>query len=158
MLCFSEFWTRDYYYYYYITLNDFKSTWIFNTSLMCTQKFIKFRVWNFLLLFIPRNQTKIVFRYFFPDKVLHNGITVLPSHPDSVNRCCTRKVLYKRLPILQWLPKYTFKDHGVSDLVAGVTVGLTVIPQAIAFANVAGLPPQVSDIVHVLCKNVRANF
>uniref|UniRef100_A0A2S2R092 Sodium-independent sulfate anion transporter n=1 Tax=Sipha flava TaxID=143950 RepID=A0A2S2R092_9HEMI len=78
-----------------------------------------------------------------PNKVLHNDTTVLPSHPDSVNRCCTRKVLYKRLPILQWLPKYTFKDHGVSDLVAGITVGLTVIPQAIAFANVAGLPPQI---------------
>ncbi|XP_025414035.1 sodium-independent sulfate anion transporter-like isoform X2 [Sipha flava] len=77
------------------------------------------------------------------NKVLHNDTTVLPSHPDSVNRCCTRKVLYKRLPILQWLPKYTFKDHGVSDLVAGITVGLTVIPQAIAFANVAGLPPQI---------------
>lgn len=58
-------------------------------------------------------------------------------------QCCTRKVLHKRLPILQWLPKYTIKDHGISDLVAGITVGLTVIPQAIAFANVAGLPPQV---------------
>lgn len=72
------------------------------------------------------------------------GDTTVPVYPDSVNRCCTRKVLYKRLPILQWLPKYTIGEHGISDLVAGVTVGLTVIPQAIAFANVAGLPPQVS--------------
>lgn len=71
-------------------------------------------------------------------------MTVLPDYPDVVHRCCTRKVLYKRLPILQWLPKYTLNDHGIPDLVAGITVGLTVIPQAIAFANVAGLPPQVS--------------
>ncbi|XP_022178519.1 sodium-independent sulfate anion transporter-like [Myzus persicae] len=69
--------------------------------------------------------------------------TAVPVDQDSVNRCCTRKVLYKRLPILQWLPKYTVAEHGISDLVAGITVGLTVIPQAIAFANVAGLPPQI---------------
>lgn len=63
---------------------------------------------------------------------------------NTMHRCCTRKVLYKRLPVFQWLPKYKFNDHGIADLVAGITVGLTVIPQAIAFANVAGLPPQVS--------------
>lgn len=69
---------------------------------------------------------------------------MLPIHPDTVHRGCTSKILFKRLPILQWLPKYTLNEHGISDLVAGITVGLTVIPQAIAFANVAGLPPQVS--------------
>ncbi|VVC31758.1 Hypothetical protein CINCED_3A016532 [Cinara cedri] len=68
---------------------------------------------------------------------------MLPVYPDPVHRCCTRKVLYKRIPILQWLPKYTLNEHGIPDLVAGITVGLTVIPQAIAFANVAGLPPQI---------------
>lgn len=48
----------------------------------------------------------------------------------------------KRIPILMWLPKYN-TSMAVSDLVAGITVGLTVIPQAIAYASVAGLPPQV---------------
>jgi hypothetical protein len=48
-----------------------------------------------------------------------------------------------QVPILGWLPSYTSED-AVSDLVAGVTVGLTVIPQGIAYANVAGIPPQVS--------------
>lgn len=61
---------------------------------------------------------------------------------DRIRRSCTKKMLYRRLPILSWLPMYTGKA-AVSDLVAGVTVGLTVIPQAIAYANVAGLPPQV---------------
>lgn len=32
-----------------------------------------------------------------------------------------------------------------SDLIAGLTVGLTVIPQGLAYAVVAGLPPQVSS-------------
>ena len=33
-----------------------------------------------------------------------------------------------RLPILGWLPQYNLND-AVSDAIAGVTVGLTVIPQ-----------------------------
>ena len=56
-------------------------------------------------------------------------------------RGCTRKLLYKRIPILSWLPQYTPRA-AISDIVAGFTVGLTVIPQAIAYSNVAGLPPQ----------------
>jgi len=47
----------------------------------------------------------------------------------------------KKLPILDWLPMYNM-DQAVSDMIAGVTVGLTVIPQGIAYAIVAGLPPQ----------------
>lgn len=83
---------------------------------------------------------------FFIDKVLDDCANNSSTYPDEEphhQQCCTRKVLHKRLPILQWLPKYTINDHGIPDLVAGITVGLTVIPQAIAFANVAGLPPQV---------------
>ena len=33
-----------------------------------------------------------------------------------------------RLPLLSWLPTYTATD-ALSDLIAGFTVGLTVIPQ-----------------------------
>ncbi|XP_011313714.1 sodium-independent sulfate anion transporter isoform X2 [Fopius arisanus] len=58
-----------------------------------------------------------------------------------MRRCFKKKLLYRRIPIIDWLPKYR-SDYIVSDLVAGITVGLTVIPQAIAYANVAGIPPQ----------------
>ncbi|XP_011144186.1 sodium-independent sulfate anion transporter isoform X2 [Harpegnathos saltator] len=58
-----------------------------------------------------------------------------------VRATCTRKTLYKRLPILSWLPRYNGQD-ALGDLVAGITVGLTVIPQSLAYSNVAGLPPQ----------------
>ncbi|XP_046733753.1 sodium-independent sulfate anion transporter-like isoform X1 [Diprion similis] len=47
----------------------------------------------------------------------------------------------RRLPITVWLPVYTPGD-ALSDLVAGITVGLTLIPQAIAYAALAGLGPQ----------------
>jgi hypothetical protein len=52
---------------------------------------------------------------------------------------CRKKILYKRVPILNWLPKYNTED-AVGDLVAGFTVGLTVIPQALAYAGIAQLP------------------
>lgn len=61
---------------------------------------------------------------------------------DTISRSCTKKILYKRIPILSWLPTYNI-HYGVSDLVAGITVGLTVIPQGIAYSSVAGLPPQI---------------
>ncbi|XP_012217355.1 sodium-independent sulfate anion transporter-like isoform X2 [Linepithema humile] len=59
----------------------------------------------------------------------------------QVRRSCRMKLLFKKIPILSWLPNYR-KEYIVSDLLAGITVGLTVIPQAIAYANVAGLPLQ----------------
>lgn len=67
----------------------------------------------------------------------------------KVSKSFGKKLLYKRVPILDWLPKYQ-RDHIMSDLVAGITVGLTVIPQAIAYANVAGLPPQVKIKIFVI--------
>lgn len=44
------------------------------------------------------------------------------------------------IPILDWMPKYNkawFKD----DLAAGLTVGVMLIPQGMAYAMIAGLPP-----------------
>ncbi|XP_055525140.1 sodium-independent sulfate anion transporter-like isoform X2 [Wyeomyia smithii] len=50
-----------------------------------------------------------------------------------------KKILYKRVPVLNWLPRYN-ADDAVGDFVAGLTVGLTVIPQALAYSSIAGLP------------------
>jgi SulP family sulfate permease len=48
-------------------------------------------------------------------------------------------LLHKIFPFLNWLPltKKTWKD----DLIAGITGTIIVIPQAVAFAMIAGLPP-----------------
>lgn len=43
-------------------------------------------------------------------------------------------------PILDWLPKYKTQNLK-GDLSAGVTVGVLLIPQGIAYAMIAGLPP-----------------
>ncbi|KAH8410441.1 hypothetical protein KR215_006085 [Drosophila sulfurigaster] len=68
---------------------------------------------------------------------------------NSNDSCCSRyarnicrmKTLKNRLPILKWLPKYRPSD-ALGDLIAGLTVGLTVIPQGLAYSGVVGLPAQ----------------
>lgn len=57
-------------------------------------------------------------------------------------RCCSPAALQRRLPILAWLPDYSVSWLKM-DAIAGLSVGLTVIPQALAYAEVAALPPQV---------------
>lgn len=47
------------------------------------------------------------------------------------------------MPILLWLPNYK-KTWILQDALAGITVGLTAIPQGIAYGIVAGLGPEVS--------------
>eukprot|EP00071_Canis_lupus_P007694 XP_005624077.1 sodium-independent sulfate anion transporter isoform X2 [Canis lupus familiaris] len=55
--------------------------------------------------------------------------------------CCSPAGVQRRLPILAWLPDYSVQWLKM-DFIAGLSVGLTVIPQALAYAEVAGLPPQ----------------
>ncbi len=44
------------------------------------------------------------------------------------------------LPILDWLPNYK-KEWFKGDLFSGITIGVMLIPQGIAYATIAGLPP-----------------
>ena len=49
-------------------------------------------------------------------------------------------MLRSLFPILDWLPNYK-KTHFSGDLFAGLTVGVMLIPQGMAYAMLAGLPP-----------------
>lgn len=59
----------------------------------------------------------------------------------SALRCCSFSTVSSWLPILSWLPKYNLRWLQM-DVLAGLTVGMTVVPQALAYADVAGLPVQ----------------
>jgi sodium-independent sulfate anion transporter 11 len=55
--------------------------------------------------------------------------------------CFTRKTLHRKLPVTEWLPRYSKLDF-IADLIAGITVGFTIIPQSIAFSELANLPAE----------------
>lgn len=63
-------------------------------------------------------------------------------HPAPRARSCPPATLRRWLPLLAWMPHYSTQWLRM-DLIAGLSVALTVIPQALAYAEVAGLPPQV---------------
>ena len=48
--------------------------------------------------------------------------------------------MQRTFPILQWLPTYK-KRWFTKDLVAGLTVGILLVPQGMAYAMIAGMPP-----------------
>ena len=62
---------------------------------------------------------------------------------DSSKTFSCKNYLTRRLPILKWFPLYKVQSDLIPDAISGVTVGLTAIPQSMAYAAVAGLTPEV---------------
>ncbi|XP_016947643.1 sodium-independent sulfate anion transporter [Drosophila biarmipes] len=60
---------------------------------------------------------------------------------DGGRKLCRPATVTNKFPILKWLPRYRL-EYIMQDFIAGFTVGLTTIPQAIAYGVVAGLEPQ----------------
>lgn len=52
-----------------------------------------------------------------------------------------RSEIIKRIHILTWIQTYD-KSAAISDMIAGTTVGVTMIAQSIAYAALSELPPQ----------------
>ncbi|CAH0770876.1 unnamed protein product [Bemisia tabaci] len=62
--------------------------------------------------------------------------TLRQDHGSRLKKC-----LFRLVPLLETLQNYTRFDF-ISDMIAGTTVGLTMLPQSIAYAALAGLTPQ----------------
>ncbi|XP_066283849.1 prestin-like [Branchiostoma lanceolatum] len=73
--------------------------------------------------------------------------TVQEKLVRSLKKTCTcnkdkaKKFLFTILPILSWLPKYRIRENIVGDVVSGITVGIMRIPQGMAYALLASVPP-----------------
>lgn len=61
---------------------------------------------------------------------------------QKLRKVCRRQLIFDRLPIIGWARGYQL-SYVYHDILAGITVGLTAIPQGIAYGVVAGLEPQV---------------
>ncbi|KAI0454779.1 sulfate permease [Xylaria acuta] len=51
----------------------------------------------------------------------------------------TKQYLLDKLPIIQWLPRYS-PSWIASDFVAGLTIGVMLIPQGLSYAKIATIP------------------
>ncbi|GLD64537.1 solute carrier family 26 member 6-like protein [Lates japonicus] len=72
------------------------------------------------------------------------------THPSLTERLkdslrCTvpklKRSVMSSLPVLYWLPKYSVWDYGMPDLISGISVGIMHLPQGMAYALLASLPP-----------------
>ncbi|NXF02122.1 S26A6 protein, partial [Smithornis capensis] len=52
-----------------------------------------------------------------------------------------KSLLFRFLPFLRWLPRYPVKDWLLGDITSGFSVGIMHLPQGLAYALLAGLPP-----------------
>ncbi|XP_053455064.1 solute carrier family 26 member 6 isoform X4 [Nycticebus coucang] len=52
-----------------------------------------------------------------------------------------RALLLQWLPVLVWLPRYPVRDWLLGDLLSGLSVAIMQLPQGLAYALLAGLPP-----------------
>ncbi|KYO38654.1 prestin [Alligator mississippiensis] len=72
-----------------------------------------------------------------------------PSQPLSQRiahscRCTSKKAkshLYSFLPILLWLPRYPVKAYLLGDIISGISTGVMQLPQGLAYALLAAVPP-----------------
>ncbi|XP_026085513.1 prestin-like [Carassius auratus] len=59
-------------------------------------------------------------------------------------RCSSEKaksVVFGFLPILTWLPSYQLKEYLFGDIVSGISTGVMQLPQGLAYAMLAAVPP-----------------
>lgn len=63
----------------------------------------------------------------------------------SQNGCPTKQFWWEfakaRFPILVWLPKYQWKNHFFSDVIAGITTSILHVSLGMAFAALSFMPP-----------------
>ena len=101
---------------------------------------MKIAIYKYVLVFM-------IFLFTFidpPGQMSRLGLKKMKSYAvKKARNTCTTSTLLQRFPGVNWARNYDL-DCFLGDLIAGLTTALTVIPQGIGYAPLAGLPLQVS--------------
>ncbi|XP_072934139.1 prestin isoform X2 [Epargyreus clarus] len=95
----------------------------------------------------PSQQFNVIRRVYQQDALNKDADYQVPEKPLAyrakrvVENCGFGECILNALPIARWLPRYNFKQSLVGDLVAGATTAVMHIPQGMAYALLAEVPP-----------------
>lgn len=73
--------------------------------------------------------------------VTWNKVGRLASHGARAFPSASKQYLLDKVPIVGWLPHYNPRWI-LNDVIAGLTLGLMLIPQALSYATLATIPVQ----------------
>ena len=83
--------------------------------------------------------------YHQQESHLNNIYLVKPgpeqTYKEKYSEMCSKNCISRLFPVMQWIPSYNLQWLK-RDLMAGVTVSVLLVPQSLAYATLAGLPPE----------------
>lgn len=73
---------------------------------------------------------------------IHNTTTVRERVQKSVSCSGPRvkKCIVGSVPVVSWLPRYSFRENILGDIISGISVGIMQLPQGMAYAILASVP------------------